>query len=89
MFKNAHMVKNEEDAYWLKNLSIFAIHYEYLRGPNKQKYGVNWLPLFLPMPGQYFKTLFVSEGVQKNCKKMLPEMSFFAKLCASASANQI
>ena len=40
------MVKKDEDAYWLKNLSLFAIHCEYQRGPNKQKYGENYHLLF-------------------------------------------
>ena len=63
------MVKNDEDAYWLNNLSLFTIDCEHYWGPRKQKYGGKWHPWFIPMSGQYLRRFFVLWGIQEICEK--------------------
>ena len=63
------MVIFHEDAHRPKNLSLFAISCEHFCGPKKQHYEEIWHPLFCFMLGQYFRTIFVLQGVRKKCKK--------------------
>ena len=55
------MVKNHEDAYRLKNLSKMTI----IEVRKKKNYGEIWHLWFISMSGEYCKTIFVLQGVQK------------------------
>ena len=63
------MVKSHEDPYWPDNLSLFTVNCEHYREPKKQNYGEIWPLWFISMLGESCKTIFVLQGVQKNCKK--------------------
>ena len=63
------MVKSHEDAYWPDNLSLFTVNCEHYREPKKQNYGEIWPLWFISMSGESYKTIFVLQGVQENCKK--------------------
>ena len=56
-----HMVKNHEGAYRLKKLSLFTVEC----GQKNKKYGENWLLWYIPMSGEYFRIIFVSQGAPK------------------------
>ena len=60
--------KQNHEEIWHKNLSLFAISGKHYIGPKKQNFEEIWHPQFCPMLGQYFRTLFVLQGVRKNAK---------------------
>ena len=62
------MVKNHEDAYRLKKLSLFTVECGHYWGQKNKKYGENWLLWFIPMSGEYCRIIFVLQGVPKNCQ---------------------
>ena len=63
------MVKNHEDAYRLKNLSLFTVEGDYYRGQKNKNYGEIWHLWFISMSGEYCKTILVLRGVRKKCEK--------------------
>ena len=44
-----YMVGNDEDAYWLKKLSLFAVEYDRFLGQKNKSNGKNWNIRFSPM----------------------------------------
>ena len=65
----AYMVKNHEDAYRLKNLSLFTVEYDHYLGQKNKDFGEIWHLWFISMSGEYCKTIFVLLGVPKNCNR--------------------
>ena len=63
------MVKNDEDAYRLKQFSLFTVEYGHKWSQKNKKYGEIWHLWFISMAGEHCKTIFVFKSVQKNCKK--------------------
>ena len=75
------MDKIDEDAYQLKNLSLFTVEYDRYWGQKNKKIWESWHLWFIPMSGEYCKTNFVLQGV----KKKLPNRHFLEPIIAKVS----
>ena len=71
--KKSHMVKKDEDAYRLKNLSLFTVEFDYYLGQKNKSYGENCYPWFIPMSGEYCETFFFTKCQKKNLKMQFSE----------------
>ena len=60
------MVRFHEDAYWLNNLSLFALNIERHWGQKKQKYGGNQAPSVTIYIFGVLNNVFLITGCPKN-----------------------